>query len=67
MRSRSAAWGLTVLTVIMVCVIIWRVTKGWPAGPKTNMFIAATVIVLVATIFAWRKAPASGGAAPPTP
>ena len=62
MRSRGLAWALTILTVAMICVVAWRVNKGWPAGPKTYTFMVATLIVLVATIFAWKRpiAPAAG-------
>jgi hypothetical protein len=50
---------LSVLTLVMIGVLGWRISKGWPAGPKTYAFICLTVVVLIVTVIAWRRAPAS--------
>jgi hypothetical protein len=62
MRARSVAWVLTIVTLVMVAVVIWRVSQGWPAGPKTYAFIAVTLIALIATINAWRRGAPPAGA-----
>jgi uncharacterized membrane protein YjdF len=64
MRSRTAAWLLTVVTVVMICVLLWRVNRGWPVGPKTYAFMAATAVALVAAILAWRRGPAPDRSVP---
>ena len=56
MRARTLAWLTSVLSVGMIVVLIMRVRRGWPAGPKTYAFIAATVIVIIVAIIAWRRA-----------
>ena len=56
MRARSFAWFMTAVAVAMIVVSGARISRGWPAGPKTYTFLVATVIVIVITIFAWRRA-----------
>ena len=58
MRPRPLAWLMTVVSLVMIVVLLMRVNRGWPAGPKTYAFIAATLVVIVATVMAWRRAAA---------
>ena len=59
MRARTLAWLLTLLSLAMIVVCVMRVNRGWPAGPKTYSFMVATLLVLVATGVAWRRASAT--------
>jgi len=56
MRARSFAWFMTAVAVAMVVVSGARISRGWPAGPKTYAFLVATVVVIVIAILAWRRA-----------
>ena len=56
MRARSFAWFMTVVAVAMTVVSGARISRGWPAGPKTYTFLVATIVVIVIAIFAWRRA-----------
>jgi hypothetical protein len=49
---------LTIATVLMLITIGWRLTGG-PLGPKSYAFIAATVVVMIAALMSWRRAPRS--------
>jgi thiamine transporter ThiT len=55
MRARPIAWLMTALSLVMIAVVIMRVRRGWPAGPKTYAFIAGTVTVIVVAIVTWRR------------
>jgi hypothetical protein len=55
-RARSFAWFMTAVAVAMIVVSGARISRGWPAGPKTYAFLVATVVVIVIAIFAWRRA-----------
>jgi len=55
-RARSFAWFMTAIAVAMIVVSGARISRGWPAGPKTYTFLVATVVVIVIAIMAWRRA-----------
>ena len=65
MRPRSLALLLTILSLVMIAVVVWRINKGWPAGPKTFTFICATIIVIVAAFITWRRAGRTDSGTPP--
>ena len=65
MRPRSLALLLTILSLVMIAVVVWRINKGWPAGPKTFTFICATIIVFIAAIITWRRAGRPDPGTPP--
>jgi len=47
---------MTAIAVAMIVVSGARISRGWPAGPKTYTFLVATVVVIVIAIMAWRRA-----------
>jgi hypothetical protein len=47
---------MTAVAVAMIVVSGARISRGWPAGPKTYAFLVATVVVIVIAILAWRRA-----------
>jgi hypothetical protein len=46
---------LTILAVVMVLVLGWRIGTGGPPGPKTYALVGATVVVAVAAVVTRRK------------
>jgi hypothetical protein len=46
---------LTILAVVMVLVLGWRIGTGGPPGPKTYALVAATVVVAVGAVVTRRR------------
>lgn len=67
MRTRTFAWFMTAVAVIMVVVSGARISRGWPAGAKTYTFLLATAVVIVIAIFAWRRFNAANNTSPTVP
>ena len=61
MAGRSFAWFMTAVAVVMVVISGARVSRGWPAGANTYVFLMATALVIAIAIMAWRRANAGAG------
>ena len=55
MHARSFAWFMSAVALGMTVVSGARISRGWPAGPKTYTFLLATLVVIVIAILAWRR------------
>lgn len=56
MPGRSFAWFMTAVAVVMVVISGARISRGWPAGANTYVFLMATALVIAIAIVAWRRA-----------
>lgn len=65
MPARSFAWLMTAVAVVMVVISGARISRGWPAGANTYVFLMATALVIAIAIGAWRRA--NTGARPSAP
>ena len=55
MPTRSFAWFMTVIAVVMIVISGARISRGWPAGANTYVFLIATALVTAIAIMAWRR------------
>lgn len=46
---------MTVIAVVMIVVSGARISRGWPAGANTYIFLIATALVIAIAIMAWRR------------
>lgn len=60
---KTLALVLSVLAVVMLGVIGWRLTGG-PLGPKSWAFIALTAAVIIGAVVSWRRSPPTAPGAP---
>lgn len=60
---QKVALVLSILAVVMLGVIGWRLTGG-PLGPKSYAFMAVTAGVIVAAVISWRRSPPRSSGTP---
>lgn len=61
---RNLALALSALSLVMVAVLLWRVSRG-SIGTRTLLFGCLTAAVVVACVVQWRRAAAAAPAASP--